>query len=188
MRVSMSNSRPSNSNEQWESAESDVQWFLNAELLSELDEEYRKKNRKFRAFVNAAVRAPNHPLGFLKRRKGIKYDAGHVVPVKHLNRRGTVRERLVVEDRRLNRSKQAKAVSGIVKVGGIPVDCASIDHWRTAAPASYRPRLEQIWQDCQKRRNTSQGWFSTDEKVHEFEFMLSYPNVSWVRRATAGEF
>jgi hypothetical protein len=160
-------------------------WYLNAEYLSELDEEYRKKNQKFRAFVKSMATKPDHALGFLSKmvdRNGRwLFDAGHVVPVLALKRRGTKLERLVVEDRTLNRSKQARKIGSIINIEGVPVDCASVDRWRTTAPAAYRTRLEQFWLDCQAKRNTSTGWHSKDERVHEFEFVLALPGEIWVR-------
>lgn len=114
-----------------------LRWFINAETLGELDQEYRRRNQRFRAFVNRVVRTKHHPLGFLASKRGPAYDAGHVVPVKTLQRRGTRLERLVVEDRRMNRSKQAKSIARIVNVQGVPVDCDSIAGWRPFLVVTY---------------------------------------------------
>jgi hypothetical protein len=166
-------------------------WFLNADLLAEIDEEYRRQNQAFRKFVKNTVAAADHPLRFLLRMKDAKgrslFDAGHVIPVKVLQKRGITRERLVVEDRGINRGKQATKITGIVKVDGVPVDCASIEKW-----AKTQPQLAPYVRDCAKddddRRYKSQGWYSTDGKAHEFEFVLSLPGGVWARGRNLGGY
>jgi hypothetical protein len=159
------------------------QWFLNTDYLSEIDEEYRRKNQLFRKFVKSVAGAAGHPLGFLLKMKDKKgrllFDAGHVVPVKVLAQRGTKLERLVVEDRTLNRGKHATQISGIVNVQGVPVDCASVAAW-----ATVNPQLGPYVADCNKtngRKHSSEGWYSSDKTVHELEFVLTLPGEVWTR-------
>lgn len=164
---------------------SETQWFLEAELLAEIDEEYRRKNRAFRRFVKRTIAADeNHPLRFLLTAKGgyrrdartpYLMDAGHVVPVRNLTKAGTTLERLVVQQRSLNRSAGAKPVTRIVKVAGIPVDVESLRLWSKTVPglAAYLSAP------------TSRGWSSKTGKVLELEFVLSLPGQSLARRAAA---
>jgi hypothetical protein len=157
-------------------------WFLNAELLAELDEEYRQKNPMFRAFVKATVASPTHPLHHLATPRGAaRYQAGHVRPVADLRRTNTKLERLVVEDGKLNMGKHAKPITGIVIVDGVPVDCDTLKKW-----AQRRPNLQPWVDKCDKGQYDSRGWSSVSRTVlpGELEFVLSLPGTVWVRRET----
>ncbi len=124
--------------------------YLDARPLADVDEEYRAANQAFRQWVlNTVVRQPNHPLKFLVNPKtgrawrssrsaprAVTYDAGHVIPVANLAKQNWTRERLVVQDRALNRSNKIKRITrnDIFDVAGVPVDRTSLTAWSKRHP------------------------------------------------------
>jgi hypothetical protein len=149
-------------------------------LEPELEEEYRRHNRKFRReMANKIGSVVNHPLQFMvKQGKGRKWvfrtakdrrvDAGHVTPVVTLRKRGYTTERLAIQDRKLNRSDGARMrIAGkgkrikVVDVAGVPVD---IDTVRKYVQMKL---LNATWLKAKRH----QGWKVPGNK--ELEFALS---------------
>jgi hypothetical protein len=130
------------------------------------ESEYRSRNRAFRRYVLRTILArPDHPLRFLvtttnrfSRTPRTLFDAGHVIPVATLRSRGTDLERLVVQQRGLNRSTGATPIASVVNVAGVPVDVASLRDW-----SRFYPQLQGFVQAGRRVR----GWNSKTGAVFE---------------------
>lgn len=130
------------------------------------ESEYRRRNRAFRQYALRTILArPDHPLRFLvtttnrfSRTPRTLFDAGHVIPVAALRSRGTDLERLVVQQRSLNRSTGATPIASVVNVGGVPVDLVSLRNW-----SRFYPQL----QGYVRRGRRVRGWNSKTGAVFE---------------------
>lgn len=150
-------------------------WYLSADELAEIDEEYRRYNRKFRKLVlDTLAKEPNHPLRFLitsKKRFSKKslFDAGHVRPVKKLAKEGTRRERLLVEERGTNRRNGAKPIGCVVNLGGIPVSKESLRVWS----ATHKHLKNYLHLPCVK---------GGGHVGKEIGYVLELPGTLWLGR------
>jgi hypothetical protein len=145
--------------QEWESPEVS---YVNYEL----EEEYRRHNRRFRREMAAKIGSQiNHPLQFLIKRIAGKYifrrakerriDAGHITPVITLKKRGYLTERLAIQDRQLNRRDGAQMrVTGkgkriqVLDIAGIPVDKSTVEKYvkkGLLAPKWLRAKLHKGW-------------------------------------------
>lgn len=149
------------------------------------EDEYRSRNRTFRRHVLRTIAAaPAHPLRFLvtmnqrfSRVPRTLFDAGHVIPVATLRRRGTVLERLAVQRRSANRSAGATPIRSVVDVAGVPVDYDSLREWSRHVPAlrGYLTGGRRV-----------RGWNSRTGAVGEVPLVLELPGT--VRRADFRSF
>lgn len=162
----------SNSQESYIHPESEIAWEL-------WEEEFRRHNQKFRKEMAAKIGSTtNHPLQFLVKKgkggktvwrtaKDLRVDAGHIVPVVTLKKRGWKTERLAVQDRRLNQSDGGKmGATGtgrkiqVIDIRGVPVDLQT---------AKKYVEMGLLSQSVVNQAKTHKGWTPDGE----FFFALS---------------
>jgi hypothetical protein len=146
--------------------------------LAELEEEFRRHNPRFRREMSRLARQPSHPLGFWIKKlggklrfrtgSGLRVDAGHVIPVQELKRRGWQRERLMLQLSSLNRSEGAQmgASGRSQRIEGRDVDGVPVELQTLRILAQTYPHLKKYI----NRRYTTTGWTapSPEGELHFF--------------------